>query len=136
MAKQPNDYMLVELKEILREKKLSTAGNKAELVSRLINCDPAIWTMLGEARQQHNPEGTNEGHERGKASGRKLFDPARERTAETRAGSSSTRDRNCKRICVRRPMDGSGGQHCDPPSENVRVLHDLLSEFDDSEGTF
>jgi len=55
MAKQPSDYTLAEIKDILREKKLSTIGNKAELINRLTNSDLEIWTTLDglRSRQRH-----------------------------------------------------------------------------------
>lgn len=43
---------VLELKEILRERKLQTVGNKSELVDRLTNYDPNIWSIMNDERNR------------------------------------------------------------------------------------
>ena len=50
--RQPNDYTVVELKEILREENLSTVGNKGELLNWLDSYNPNIWSILNEEHKR------------------------------------------------------------------------------------
>ena len=50
--RQPNDYTVVELKEILREENLSTVGNKGELLNWLDSYNPNIWSILNEKHKR------------------------------------------------------------------------------------
>lgn len=47
---QGSEFTVVELKEILRARELPTAGSKVELIRRLSEHDPQIWTTLRERR--------------------------------------------------------------------------------------
>lgn len=50
--KQPNNYIVLELKKILRVKNLQTVGNKRELIDRLTNYDPNIWSIMDDERRR------------------------------------------------------------------------------------
>lgn len=47
MARDPNSFTVARLKEILRQKELSTAGYKHELISRLFSVDPSVACRSG-----------------------------------------------------------------------------------------
>ncbi|KMQ87578.1 hypothetical protein RF55_13099 [Lasius niger] len=165
MAKQPNDYTVVELKDILREKNLSTVGNKSELINRLTDYNPEIWTTLdgSKTQQQHGIDRTiiDEDHgsrdtAAGEDDGRHLQDNntlpenffiennlirrenellRRERALLQRELEIARQEYNEDR---RTPRTSSSGERRSGPSanENVRAIRDLLSEFDGGEGTF
>lgn len=164
MAKQPNDYMVVELKDILRGKNLSTIGNKTELIARLTDYDPKIWTTLDESRTQqrhsidcaidedhgsrdaaageddrchlHNNNATPEDSSTENNLIRRENELLRrERALLQRELEVARQERHENRGTPR--TSSSGERRSGPPAnENVRAIRDLLSEFDGGKGTF
>lgn len=163
-AKQPNDYTVLELKELLRERNLPSSGNKSELVTRLTSFDPNVWSSLDEERIRQAQDldrsvggnGSLQDGVPGEENGRHIQDGEihnvasnvplsendlirrenkflkRERALLQReleiTRQQSTESRGSARSSVRegRPTG----------NENIRVIRDLLSEFDGSEGMF
>lgn len=165
MAKQPSDYTLAEIKDILREKKLSTIGNKAELINRLTNSDSEIWTTLDglRARQRHgvidcpiderhgsrDAAADEEDECQARHNDASVEDPLIENDLIRRENELLRRERALLQReleIMRRENAESRGAPCanssgerrgsPPTSENVRAIRDLLSDFDGGEGTF
>ncbi|KMQ84408.1 hypothetical protein RF55_17802 [Lasius niger] len=165
MAKQPNDYMVVELKDILREKNLSTVGNKSELINRLTDYDSEIWTTLNRSITQqrrdidcaiidedHGSQDAAAGEDDGRHLHNNNTSPEnsftknnlirrenellrRERALLQRELEIARQEYNEDRGTPR--TSGSGERRSGPSAnENVRAIRDLLSEFDGGEGTF
>ncbi|CAL1677449.1 unnamed protein product [Lasius platythorax] len=58
MTRDPKSFTVVELKEILKQKGLSTAGSKNELISRLFNVEPCnAWFKKTSAKNDENAMG-------------------------------------------------------------------------------
>ncbi|GAB1869223.1 SAP domain-containing protein [Camponotus japonicus] len=163
MAKQPSDYTLAEIKDILREKKLSMIGNKAELINRLTNSDSEIWTTLDglRSRQRHgvidcpiderhgSRDATAEDECQARHNDASVEDPLIENDLIRRENELLRRERALLQReleIMRRENAESRGAPCTntseerrgspPTSENVRAIRDLLSDFDGGEGTF
>lgn len=164
MAKQPNDYTVVELKDILRGKNLSTIGNKTELIARLTDYDPKIWTTLDGSRTQqrhgidcaidkdhgsrdaaageddrchpHNNNATPEDSSTENNLIRRENELLRRERALLQRELEIARQERHENS--RTPQTSSSGERRSgpPANENVRAIRDLLSEFDGGEGTF
>ena len=52
--KNPIDYTVSELKELLRIRNLDTTGLKAELIQRLTEAEPNIWDRPQEEQRIQN----------------------------------------------------------------------------------
>lgn len=58
---EPNDFTVVELKEIARARKLSSAGSKGELIARLMEYDPeGTWMNNDESENAQYEDSRSE----------------------------------------------------------------------------
>lgn len=164
MAKQPSDYTLAEIKDILREK-LSTVGNKAELINRLTNSDSEIRTTLDglgsrqrrgvidcpidERHGSQDAAASEEDECQARHNDTSVEDPLIENDLIRRENELLRRERALlqRELEIMRrenaesrgaPCANSSGERRGSPSmsENVRAIRDLLSDFDGDEGTF
>ena len=55
-SRQPSDFTVAELKEVLKSRGLLVTGGKAELIARLEYHNPDIWEELDEERRKQDEE--------------------------------------------------------------------------------
>ena len=53
---EASTYTVVELREFLKKRNLNATGTKPDLIARLDNLSPNIWTELQEETEQLNEE--------------------------------------------------------------------------------
>ncbi|KYN14490.1 hypothetical protein ALC57_13305 [Trachymyrmex cornetzi] len=138
-----NNFTVVELKEALRERELSSTGSKAELIQRLNEYDPNIWKILSENQDGIPDEQTDaedyasipEEHHESELRGEREDYMQRELTLIHKERELLQRERQL--LCRKREMN-----HCASTTSitsvagGVRNLRDLLPEFDASDNTF
>lgn len=163
--KEPNNYTVAELKDLLREKGLLPVGNKSELLNRLTNYNPNIWTELNKAHVcvvqsggRSNEEGmllregatirdngqdmqNNESTIEDSLTVNKLIRREnellkRERALLQRELDIIRQEGAMSRSASRLNEDGILSPTNTNISESVRAIRDLLGEFDGSKSTF
>ncbi|XP_018377468.1 PREDICTED: LOW QUALITY PROTEIN: uncharacterized protein K02A2.6-like [Trachymyrmex cornetzi] len=138
-----NNFTVIELKEALRERGLSSTGSKAELIQRLSEYDPNIWKTLSEKRNGIQGEQTDaedyasipEEHHESELQGERedytqheLTLIRKERELLQREQQLLRREREMNRCASTTSVTSVAG--------GVRNLRDLLPEFDASDNTF
>lgn len=147
--KSPTDFTVSELKEKLRDLGLSSAGNKTELISRLIEADPSSrWTEeipempeVGTAmqRDQSEPSGTStlmSQHERGMEIYRREKELIERELQFARRELELTRE--MQRLST---MESDQTRRRESTSQDIAkpsltAIADLLSYFDGSMGNY
>ena len=151
IMKSPNDFLVVQLKEILKGRGLSTAGNKSELILRLEEADPTGAWMdettedITSAEIHAAPPNDNESQheisvntqrstpEEMMANGNAM---RREMDLMRRERDLLAREMHLLRREAQAEMTSRSSAPSFRLNTNIRAISDLLSEFDGSNQNF
>lgn len=146
MSLPRQEFKMVDLKKALSERGLSTKGSKAELMQRLSDDDPNVWSTLRETQHQDEAEETVNDNSRDESAtredvryGRVEYERVAQRELELLRRERELLERERQLLQREREIMNSGADNASSiisTAGNVRGIKDLLPEFDATDNTF
>lgn len=150
MSLPGQEFKMVELKKALSERGLSTRGSKAELMQRLSDDDPNVWSTLRDqlAETQHRDEAEETVNDNSRDEsemredvryGRVEHERVAQRELELLRRERELLERERQLLQREREIMNSGADNASSiisTAGNVRGIKDLLPEFDATDNTF